>query len=156
MAQSSRYRSRLYAQQRSKLLAPGAARGLGILPGINKTAHRYHHSYLTLVYTTTKTLNTTAGSPLNPPFAGRMASVRANCSTAPTTGLVYDILADGVSMFHTSTKPTIPTGLLIGNAFTPDRRSFQVDTKLQIQVTTVGGAGGPLEVTLEFEPAYKD
>ena len=153
---SARYRSRLLAGDFSALLQRGT-RSLEPNERINRRAHRRSHAPSSIIYTSTATLSTTAGSPFYPLRAGRLTGIRANVAGAPSSSdLTFDVLFDGNSIFHTSNKPTVPQSVLFGyRSFQYDRLSWQPDTKVQVQITTIGGATGPLVVEFEYEPEYR-
>src|SRR5207244_1433012 len=107
-----------------------------------------------LIYTSTKTLTTNAGTPLYPVLPGRLIAVKLNVAGSPTSStLTCDVLLNGTSMFSSlDTKPTIPAGQAYGykqivsaQHWTPDNNDY-----LQVQLTAVGGATGPLVAILEY------
>lgn len=123
---------------------------------VSRLAHRRRHTYSSLLYSSKATLSTNAGSPFFPLQAGRLVGVRLQVNGAPTGDLTCDVLFDGVTIYHTSTKPTVPSGQLFGfMSHHQDRISFQPDTKIQVQITTVNGAAGPMHVEFLFEPEYR-
>jgi hypothetical protein len=151
-----RRRSRLLTRDRRELLRRSPRLGLAD-PTVSRAAHRRRHTYASLVYSSKATLDTNAGTPFYPMQAGRLVGVRLQCATAPSgADLTCDILFDGSSIYHTSSKPTIPDGALFGYvSHHQDRISFQADTKIQVQITTISSAGGPLVVELLYEPEYQ-
>jgi hypothetical protein len=149
MAHGTRYRSRF-----SRLDIPNMHDAvLGVR--FNKQQHRRHHGPSMLLYTSVPTLVVTAGSFLFMPFACKILTIKGTVQTAPAaTDFVFDVLEDGQTIFHTGTAPKVLVGETEGQEARPDRRSFQLGTKLYVQVTTISAAGGPLIVTFCVEPGY--
>ena len=120
-------------------------------PYFNLPAHGLAHDPKTVLWTSKKTLTTVSGVKLPPLRPGIIVNVRASVQTAPTGTLTWDILKNGTSIF--ASKPTILTGETISEE-TPwiDNGEIVKDDTLQVQITTVNGAGGPMVVELEVSP----
>ncbi len=121
-------------------------------PPINKTAHGNLHRTKKLIYTSAATLVTTAGTPIYPPFSGRLIWVQLGVTTAPSIGnLTCDVLLNGVSVF--ATLPTIPQSQAWGYRTAVDSiPHFSADNQnyLQVQITTINAAAGPLTCVFGF------
>src|SRR5205823_14894265 len=61
-------------------------------PPVNRRAHKQQHRPHELIYTSTKTITTSAGTPLYPVLPGRLVAVRVSVATAPTSALTCDVL----------------------------------------------------------------
>jgi hypothetical protein len=146
MPKSSRDRSRLMQVDLAGYFTrPG--------PPTNVSVHSYLHRDKKLHYTSKATLDTNAGGPLYPPYSGALKWVSASVDGAPTTGnLTYDVLLNGNSVFETAAKPTIPQGQKWGYTAVPLAPHFSRDNRdyIQVQVTAINGATGPIRVTLGF------
>ena len=120
----------------------------------NRTTQQIYTQARTLIWTSRATLTTDAMTPFMPMFNGRIVGIRLNVAGAPSGGaLISDFLLDDVTVYPSSNKPTIPDGVLFGKrSFVTDRASFQYDTKMQFQITTLNGATGPMVAAIEYLP----
>lgn len=142
---SARYRSRILQIDLTQPLRKGFTP-----PEFNRDAHELAHPPQRLVYTSKSSLDLVAGVPFYPPSGGRIANVKLCVAGAPTSTLTCDVLADGVSIFPLSPKPTILTGALFGKKAIPDISNIREDTKLQCQLTATGAGTGPLVVIMQI------
>jgi hypothetical protein len=147
----------MIVRQRGNVLGGSPWTPLGVVT-MNKPAHRRSHSLMWAVWQSgSATLDTNAGTKVHFPFAGRIARIHAHVQTAPTTGdMSIDILADGNSIYHTSTKIVIPQNQTYGGPSLPDRISFQQDTEMYVKAVTIQDAVGPLRVVIGFEPEFQN
>ena len=117
----------------------------------NRTTQQIYTQARTLIYTSLADL--TVVTPFYPMFNGRVVGIRINVSGAPTSTFTADLLFDGNSIFPSSAKPTIASGVLFGyRSFVPDRASFQYDTKMLPEIEAAGGATGPMVMAIEYLP----
>lgn len=124
-------------------------------PGINKPAHRRHHKPTLLVFTK-GVFDTVAGSIIHPPGAGRIARVRFDVQTGPTTGSIeLDMNISGQSIFYAAPKPKLwdDEGTL-SRWGTPDRISWAADEPMYFQIDNIRDATGPYHVHVEFYPVF--
>lgn len=122
---------------------------------INQPALRRQLVPRHLIYTSAATLTTDAGTPFYPMRGGRVTAVRLGVAGAPSgSALVCDVLLDGDSMFPTSSKPEIAAGSLFGYKAVTDKTSFSPDSKLQVDITTISSATGPMVVEIEYVEEY--
>lgn len=146
MAKSQRYRSRLFPRDLRDTL--DWAR---LSPPVNYGSHEQRHADNPLVYTSTTTLTTTAGTPLCPPFPGYITGVRGNVVSAPSgANLTFDILLNTFSIFSGG-YPTIYDGKTHGPIVYPRNTHWRLDDTMQVQIVNIGGATGPLVVHIMFE-----
>lgn len=154
---SRRYRSRLFQADISEILSTRRRRrDFHTASALNFSAHRRHHTPRALIHTSKTTLVTTAQSAFKLPFSAKLIRISTNVQTAPSGDLTYDVLADGNTIFHTSAKPTIPSGQVNGGPSLPDRISFPAGTSFYVQITTINSAVGPMVTVFEFEPEFHD
>jgi hypothetical protein len=119
-------------------------------PGINATAHEDAHGVRVLMYTSTATLTTTAGTEIYAPFGGELSWVSASVKTAPTSTMTIDVLLDGSSVFS-SGGISIPTSQKHGYRTPVDKLGIlpiysDDPTPIKVQITNVAGATGPMIV----------
>lgn len=121
------------------------------LPEFDVVSHSLAHEPKVFLWTSKKTLTTVSGVKLPPLRPGLIVNARASVQTAPSGNLTWDILKNGVSIFQT--KPTILSGETVSEE-TPwiDNGEIVKDDTLQVQITTVNGAGGPMVVELHVAP----
>ena len=117
----------------------------------NTPAHEAAHIPRSLMWTSSRVLSTNAGSAIYLPRPGMILAVRANVQTAPTGTLTWTVLKNGTSIFATS--PTIGSGLKFA-AVTSwiDNGVLYDDDFLQVQITTVNSAVGPMVVIFDWIP----
>lgn len=107
-----------------------------------------------LLVFTKGTFDTVAGSIIYPPAAGRIARVRFNVQTGPTTGhILLDMNISGQSIFYSAPKPKLwdDEGKL-SRWGTPDRISWAADEPMYFQIDNVRDAVGPYHVHVQFYP----
>ncbi len=127
-------------------------------PPVNRVMHRYTHKPKKLLFTSASTLDTTIQPAFYPTWNARVSFVALSVVTAPTTTLTCDVLLNGASMFSGKTDgaaeslPTIPAGQNWGYKYPPTVSRWSADNQdfIQVQVTAVGGAGGPLTAIFYF------
>lgn len=120
---------------------------------LNQPAHEAAHPPSVLMLQSGTSLDTSViNPPVYPKFTGLAVGVALNVTGAPASTLTCDILFDGATIFPSSSKPTIASGVLFGYVAIPDRISFHYDTKIQAQLTATGSATGPLVVQILFIP----
>ena len=115
---------------------------------VNKNVHFAQHSPRTLLYTSTITITTSAGTPWVPTFPGQIVSVRLNVTSAPTGILTAALLINSISR----ATATIPSGSLSGFTAWPEGIAFALDDSIQWQITTINAAGGPLVAQAQYWP----
>lgn len=105
----------------------------------------------TLLFTRGGTLAAeTCTPPFFPTFSGIISTVRANVGTAPSgTAAGFDVYLNGVSIFPSSTKPSVPVAALFGLARVPDTRPFAADDKLEVVIDTPASAAD-LVLAIDF------
>lgn len=119
---------------------------------VNRQMHEQLHGPVTLVYTTTKTLNTTAGPRLRLPSAGYITRVSGKVQAAPTSTMEIDILVDGITVFDSGDYVKIRSGETVTVPKIINRPNFNEDSYFQVQVVTIAAATGPLVLTIEYIP----
>lgn len=121
------------------------------LGGANRRSHEHLHQPRILIYTSTLTLNTTAGPKLRLPVGGEVTRVSARVQGAPSgAAMQIDYLIDGITAFDSGTYLRIPDGQLVALGKTLNRNLFSVDSAHQVQIFAISGATGPLVFTIEF------
>ena len=126
------------------------------VPDFDFRQHEQVHAPKVLVYTSTATITTTAGSRLYPIRPGRLIRAQVNVQTAPTSTMTWTLLKNGTSVFTTNPTLSNESGsfpVVDDPVEYIDNADFLVSDYFQFQVTTVGGAGGPLVGVLEYIPA---
>jgi hypothetical protein len=110
--------------------------------------HERKHAPRIIVYTSVKTLNTTAGTKLRLPRGGMVTSVIAVVQTAPTSTFELDYLIDSTSVLNGYIQ--IDSGETISKYKPIIRPAFDANSVHQFQIVTVAAATGPLVVTIEY------
>lgn len=90
------------------------------------------------------------------PAPGQVVGTIAVVGTAPTgAALIFDVLKNGVSIYATSTKPTVPAAGTASPLAAPDvdpANRFTTGDVLSLSVTQIGSgtAGSDADVNVEF------
>lgn len=90
------------------------------------------------------------------PFNGQVIGVNAVVGTAPTgAALIFDVLKNGVSIFSTAPKPTVPIAGTAAPLVAPDAdpaNRFVTGDVLSLSVTQIGSgtAGSDADVVVEY------
>jgi len=70
-----------------------------------------------------------------------------------TVTVQFDVLKNGVSIFPSSAKPSVPAGSYVNGSFLPDTTSFVDGDYFQINVVNNGNCIGPLRLMIIFKGA---
>lgn len=146
MASSQRYRSRLFPER----LRLYAERDTVDARPVNRQTHERLHPQERYIYTSPSALSTTASAPIHVTHGGYITGVRLSVAGTPGSTLTCDVLLNGNSIFPSSSKPTIASGDLYGALAISDVVAFNVDDKMQVQLTATGSATGPLVAQIEY------
>lgn len=68
--------------------------------------------------------------------------------SAPTSTLVVDVYKNGASIYPSSTKPNLTATNFLSSDFTPDTTGVVAGDKLEVYVSSVGGATGRIGVAI--------
>jgi hypothetical protein len=83
---------------------------------------------------------------------GTILYVRAERSAGDGSGAAtFDVTKNGVSIFPSATKPTIPASSFLGTERVPDDVDFVKGDYFQIHTETTGNGTGPVVVTIFFQ-----
>lgn len=113
---------------------------------VNKRAHAKLHQARVMVYSSTKTLSTAAGTNMTAPFAGGITAVRISVATAPSSTMSANLLINGVA----AATATLASGSTTGYRAFPSILHFAQDDTIAWQITATGSAGGPMIAQMYF------
>lgn len=113
-----------------------------------------------LIYTSSSSLSTTAGTRWYAPCNGEFVSIRFNVTAIGATNTDLDMLLNGNSVFIGAGAGVLRPQLFLAEAPTNrysrkfyvfDRGTFAEDDYVQFQLNATGGATGPMVVTVEWK-----
>ncbi len=134
-----------YHRRNARLLDPG--------PFLNQKGHEQLHAPKTIVYTSTATLSTTAGSKLRLPRGGSITRIAAVVQGTPSgAALDFDLYIDGFVV--TDSPVQIAVGDTISKPRIITRPDFDENSTMYLKINTVSSATGPLVVTIEYIEAW--